>query len=195
MNLSEKLKMMSYISSKSDSLFFNLTFICRFKYKYFIISMRKRSFLLGLSLFLSLFLLSCISVEKQFEKGLKMEQEGRFEEAARYYIKVLKREPTWEEARERLQDMGSRSVDIHLISSKRERLMDEQTITSEVTDNFRRGVYDGDPAQLDLSLSEQNLFEKEELYRAEQELIDRLLDKLAGDIAESIFKEVLKYVR
>jgi len=87
------------------------------------------------------------------------------------------------------------SVEIHLISSRRERVMDRETITYEAKDKFRRGIYDGDPTQLDLSLSEQKLFDKEELYRAEQELVDRLLEELAEHIAENIFDEVLRYVR
>lgn len=87
------------------------------------------------------------------------------------------------------------SVEIHLISSRRERVMDKEIITCEAKDKFRIGVYDGDPTQLDLSLSEQKLFDREELYQAEQELVDRLLDELAGHIAETIFDEVLRYVR
>lgn len=86
-------------------------------------------------------------------------------------------------------------VEIHLISSQRERVMDEETITSEVSAKFRRGVCDGNPAELDLSLSGQSLFNEDELYRAEQELVNRLLDELAGRISENIYTEVLRFVR
>ncbi len=87
------------------------------------------------------------------------------------------------------------SVEIHLISSRRGRVMDKETITSEVKNKFRRGIYDGDPHQLDLSLSEQKLFDREQLYRAEQRMVDRLIDVLARHISETIFDEVLRYVR
>lgn len=86
-------------------------------------------------------------------------------------------------------------VEIHLVSTQRERVVDEEMISSEVSDKFRRGIYEGDPSELDLSLSEQNLFDEEELYRAEQELVTRLLDELAGRLAENIFEEVLRFVR
>ena len=43
-----------------------------------------------------------------------MESKGRFEEAARHYIKVLAKDPTFEDARQRLQNVGARAIDIFL---------------------------------------------------------------------------------
>ncbi|GAI60883.1 unnamed protein product, partial [marine sediment metagenome] len=43
-----------------------------------------------------------------------MERKGRFEEAARYYIKVLSKDPTFEDARQRLKNVGVRAIDIFL---------------------------------------------------------------------------------
>ncbi|MBS3819418.1 hypothetical protein KGY73_07945 [bacterium] len=99
---------------------------------------------------------------------------------------------TYVEQRYRLE--LSARVEIHLISSQRERVMDEETITSEVSDEFRRGIYDGDPDVLDLSLSKQSLFDEDELYRAEQEMVNRLLEELAGRLTENIYNEVLRLV-
>jgi tetratricopeptide (TPR) repeat protein len=57
---------------------------------------------------------SCVSVEKRFKKGEEMESKGRFEEAARYYIKVLAKDPTFEDAQQRLENVGARAIDIFL---------------------------------------------------------------------------------
>ncbi|NIM57321.1 MAG: hypothetical protein GTO16_00045 [Candidatus Aminicenantes bacterium] len=43
-----------------------------------------------------------------------MESKGRFEESARYYIKVLAKDPTFEDARQRLENVGARAIDIFL---------------------------------------------------------------------------------
>jgi tetratricopeptide (TPR) repeat protein len=67
-----------------------------------------------LSLFLIFALNSCVSIEKRFEKGKEMENQGRFEEAARSYIKVLEKDPTWEEVRQRLENVGTQTVEIYL---------------------------------------------------------------------------------
>jgi tetratricopeptide (TPR) repeat protein len=75
---------------------------------------KKRIFLSALSLFLFSALISCASVEKRFKKGKEMESKGRFEEAARYYIKVLAKDPTFEDARQRLENVGARAIDIFL---------------------------------------------------------------------------------
>ena len=75
---------------------------------------KKRIFLLLLSLFLVFPLFHCVSTEKRFEKGKELESRGRYEEAARYYIKVLEKDPTWEESRQRLENVGARAVDSFL---------------------------------------------------------------------------------
>jgi tetratricopeptide (TPR) repeat protein len=75
---------------------------------------KKRIFLSALSLLLVFALNSCVSVEKRFKKGEQMENKGRFEEAARHYIKVLAKDPTFEDARQRLENVGAQAIDIFL---------------------------------------------------------------------------------
>ena len=75
---------------------------------------KKRIFLSVISLLLVLTLNTCVSVEKRFKKGEQMENKGRFEEAARHYIKVLAKDPTFEDARQRLENVGAQAIDIFL---------------------------------------------------------------------------------
>ena len=75
---------------------------------------KKRIFLSALALFLFFALINCVSVENRFKKGKEMESKGRFEEAARYYIKVLAKDPTFEDAQQRLENVGARAIDIFL---------------------------------------------------------------------------------
>ena len=68
-------------------------------------------------------LAGCVSTKKRFERGIKAEEEGRYEEAAGYYIQVLQKEPDWEEARQRLRRTGSIVIENH--SSESDRLESE----------------------------------------------------------------------
>ena len=58
-----------------------------------------------------LLLAACVSTEKRFDKAQTLEAEGRYAEAAAYYIKVLDREPDYADARARLADAGQRAID------------------------------------------------------------------------------------
>lgn len=71
----------------------------------------------GPVLALTIFLAGCVSTQERFEKGVDLETDGRFAEAAGYYVKVLKREPGWEEARERLEAAGAQAVDRYLAAA------------------------------------------------------------------------------
>ncbi|MDH5468416.1 MAG: hypothetical protein OEY25_13445, partial [Candidatus Aminicenantes bacterium] len=75
---------------------------------------KKRTFIVVLSLFLLLTLMDCASVEKKYRKGQELESRGRLEEAAQRYIRVLTKDPSMEDARQRLADVGSRLVDTYL---------------------------------------------------------------------------------
>jgi tetratricopeptide (TPR) repeat protein len=75
---------------------------------------QKHNFYFILSLLLIFALCSCVSIEKRFEKGKEMENQGRFEEAARHYIRILEKDPSWEEVRQRLENVGTQAVDIYL---------------------------------------------------------------------------------
>jgi tetratricopeptide (TPR) repeat protein len=70
------------------------------------------------SLFLLTALAGCVSVEKRYRKGQQLESQGRLEEAAQRYIAVLTRDPTREDARQRLADVGSRMVDEYLAQAR-----------------------------------------------------------------------------
>ncbi len=74
----------------------------------------KRKFIGVLSLFLVLVLINCASVEKKYRKGQELESKGRLEEAAQRYIRVLTKDPSMEDARQRLAEVGSRLVDAYL---------------------------------------------------------------------------------
>jgi tetratricopeptide (TPR) repeat protein len=63
-------------------------------------------------------LVGCVSVEKRYKKGQELESKGRLEEAAQRYITVLTKDPSMEDARQRLADVGSRLVDDYLAQAR-----------------------------------------------------------------------------
>lgn len=75
---------------------------------------QKRSFFAVLTLALVFALINCASVEKRYRKGQEMESKGRLEEAAQRYIRVLKKDPSMQDARVRLEDVGGQLVDTYL---------------------------------------------------------------------------------
>ena len=75
---------------------------------------KKRKFLVVFSLIMVFALMDCASVEKRFKKGQELESKGRLEEAAQRYIKVLSKDSTMEDARLRLEDVGSRLTDMYI---------------------------------------------------------------------------------
>jgi tetratricopeptide (TPR) repeat protein len=75
---------------------------------------KKRKFLVVFSLILVFALMDCASVEKRFKKGQELESKGRLEEAAQRYIKVLSKDSTMVDARLRLEDVGSRLIDMYI---------------------------------------------------------------------------------
>ena len=52
----------------------------------------------------------CASTQKRYDKAEDFELQGRYAEAADYYIKVLEKEPDWEGAPERLQETGNQAI-------------------------------------------------------------------------------------
>jgi hypothetical protein len=69
-----------------------------------------RHFIPGVLLITTALLAGCVSTQERFEKGIKLENSGRYEQAADAYIRVLQKESHREEARQRLLDSGSRIV-------------------------------------------------------------------------------------
>ena len=60
----------------------------------------------------------CVSTQKQYEKATRLEAEARYAEAARYYAKVLKKEPVWEDARLRLAGVGGQAINCFLTDAE-----------------------------------------------------------------------------
>ena len=83
-----------------------------------IMTSRQRSFAAVVSAFLLFAVSGCVSTEKRYQKGQKLESQGRLEEAAQRYITVLSKEPGREDARQRLADMGPRMIEDYLDRAK-----------------------------------------------------------------------------
>ncbi len=82
-----------------------------------------------------------------------------------------------------------------IIDSFTRRNLYDDTFREEVSDQFNRGIYDGDFNNLDLSRSERRLFNAERLYEDEQDLEDRLTDKIAERLADNLRKRILGMIR
>ena len=76
---------------------------------------------------IAILLAGCISTEKRFERAVGYEEAGDYQRAASYYISVLKKESSWDEAREGLERVGAIAVD---------RLLDDANAEED------RGEYD-----------------------------------------------------
>lgn len=66
---------------------------------------------------LALIAAGCASANKRYEQGMDLEQQGRYEEAARKYIDALKKDRDHAEARARLREVGPPAVDGFLESA------------------------------------------------------------------------------
>ncbi len=64
-------------------------------------------------------------------------------------------------------------------------------VSSKVEEKFYRGIYDGDPAELDLFLSEQALFDDELQAEAEWEMIRKLAEEATARLADRTFREIV----
>lgn len=73
--------------------------------------------------------------------------------------------------------------------------VEEKTVSAQVSAPFRRAYFQGDTAALELSREERALFDREGWRRAEEELQDTLVDRLAEKIAPAVFDRVLRFVR
>ncbi len=74
----------------------------------------KGRFIGVLSLIMVFALINCASVEKRYKKGQELESKGRLEEAAQRYIKVLAKDPSMQDARVRLENVGAQLIDTYL---------------------------------------------------------------------------------
>jgi tetratricopeptide (TPR) repeat protein len=60
----------------------------------------------------------CTSTKERYERGQEQEASGDYAGAARYYVQVLEREPSWEDVRERLAVAGSSAVEAYLAEAR-----------------------------------------------------------------------------
>lgn len=61
-----------------------------------------------------LILAACMSAEKRYEQASEDEAQGRWDAAAAKYVDVLRRDPGYPGAREKLQDVGGRAIQDHI---------------------------------------------------------------------------------
>jgi tetratricopeptide (TPR) repeat protein len=61
-----------------------------------------------------LLLAACMSAEKRYEQAGEAEAQGRWDEAAAKYVDVLRRDPSYPGAREKLETAGGRAIEAHL---------------------------------------------------------------------------------
>jgi len=86
-------------------------------------------------------------------------------------------------------------VTYRVVDAATGRAVEEETVGTHATAQFRRAYYDGDYTTLDLSREERALFDREGWLRAEEELQASLVDRLAEKIASGVFERVLRHVR
>lgn len=60
----------------------------------------------------------CVSTQKRYEKGVKLEERGQYEQAAELYLKVLRKDGSHEQARQHLREAGSRIVSARMEQAK-----------------------------------------------------------------------------
>jgi hypothetical protein len=74
--------------------------------------------------------IGCVSTKDRYEKAQALTVEGRYAEATRYYVRVLREEPGWSDARNELQAVGQRAID--RLMDDAERAADEGRFESAV---------------------------------------------------------------
>lgn len=94
------------------------------------------------ALFLSLLIVvaGCVTTQDRYEKAQDLTAEGRYVEAARYYVRVLEAEPDWPEARGELEAVGARAVDTLLDEAETlaaEERYEDAVATLDMLDDLR----------------------------------------------------------
>lgn len=84
---------------------------------------------------------------------------------------------------------------VRILDPVTRREVEEKTVSAQVSAPVRRAYFDGDYATLELSREERALFDREGWRRAEEELQDTLVDRLAEKIASGVFDTVLRFVK
>ncbi len=68
------------------------------------------------------------------------------------------------------------------------------SVSADADAKMKRGVYEGDYQDLDLSRSERRLFDEEELDLAIRELEDEVIDDITPRLADEVFEAILKRI-
>lgn len=77
---------------------------------------------------------------------------------------------------------------------ERGRVLDRFSASADARGPFRRGLYDGDPRELELSRNERRLFDPRAQAEARAALEEELMAELAGRIATGTFERVLRRI-
>lgn len=82
----------------------------------------------------------CTTTKERYERGIELESQERYAEAARHYIDVLERDADWEGAAERLALVGAAAIDAYLAeaeAAERARRFDRATAILRNLDALR----------------------------------------------------------
>lgn len=84
---------------------------------------------------LPLVLLACASAQRQYERGMELETQGQFSEAARYYATAIQRDPDLNPmVRGRLRESGRQAIDAYLRDA---RSLEQTGRLPEAADRYR----------------------------------------------------------
>lgn len=131
----------------------------------------------------------CTSTKERFEKGVELEERGRYEEAAQYYIRVLNDDSGYDEARVRLAEIAPAIVDARMEDAARKtsaNLFVEAYDTYVSLESFLQqcrfvGVEVAEPEGLeDLK------------YAADRRAFEQLMTRAAGATADGDFARAIQ---
>ncbi len=123
----------------------------------------------------------CVSTKKRFERGVKAEQEGRYEEAAGYYIQVLQKEPDWEEARDGLRRTGAIVIENHLAEADRFERDGRFVESADMLDRTNRFVMRANAVGAGLSLPDDFQARRERMADRAVEMLLRDADRARAE--------------
>ncbi len=85
-------------------------------------------------------------------------------------------------------------IEYRIIDTDSRREVADGSANASASAKMKRGVYDGDYRDLDLSRNERKLFDEEELDLVLNELEDELIDDLTPQLADEIFEKILNQI-
>lgn len=85
------------------------------------------------------------------------------------------------------------TVEYRIIDTRTQRVLDQGSVRASASERLKRGVFDGNWEDLDLSGSQRELFEDTDRLGRE-ELTNELVDELALDVAERVYERLLREI-